>query len=337
MTQRGSRDALHYANHQIQPPSFAMPPLLTQIPNNASVGGPEEMQQAHEIYGKILRLGLQLDVLIHHTGKMTCSGIDWIRIGVAKQPNVVHMFDELCHLPKVLQSQEYLPPSKAFKDEYKSQYAISEFRNTHDPSPSKQSVAVLALSCIKVLMADGTHEVVKIAAIDVLNGRILMNNLVCSHPTRHVQDWRTNITGLTSYKDMEAARQDGYKVFKGWKAARAALWKFIDKETIIVGHNLRSDLDALRMIHGRAVDVAKLIEKAANGPLSKQQLSLETLCRDLTMIHLSSHPSFGRDTLQNAFAARELALWKIKNEDKWSKWAKQKSIDFQRITPAARA
>jgi hypothetical protein len=38
------------------------------------------------------------------------------------------------------------------------------------------------------------------------------------------------------------------------------------KDTIIVGHTLRSDLEALRMIHGRAVDMAKIVQKAANGP-----------------------------------------------------------------------
>lgn len=324
-------------NHRA-PPSPSLQALPgTPTPSGTSIGSPEDMIQANEICGKILRLAVQSDVLIHNDGKMTCGGIDWTRVGVFKQAEVPGMFDSLCHLPKALQSQEYLPPPKTLKDEYQAQYPMAEFKHSPEPSGMKTALAVVAISCVKVLMSNGCQEAVKIAAVDVVSSRILMNNLVCTDPKVLVRDWRTNITGLTCFEDMEAARQDGYKIFKGWQAARAALWKFIDKQTIILGHNLRSDLDALRMIHGRAVDIAKLLEKAAEGPLSKQQLTLEALCRDAPQIRLFSHPSFGRDSMQNAFAARELALWKIKNEDGWKRWAKQKSLDYQRLVPSARA
>lgn len=130
---------------------------------------------------------------------------------------------------------------------------------------------------------------------------------------------------------MEAARRDGFKVFKGWEAAKAALYKFIDTQTIIVGHNLRGDLDALRMVHGRSVDIAKTVEKAAGAPLSKRQLSLETLCRDLPAAHLTIHPKFGCDALQNAFAIREVATWVLKNENKLSKWAKARANELDML------
>jgi hypothetical protein len=298
------------------------------------MGGAFEMEQAKHIQGKILRLLIQSDIFIHHDGRMTVCGIDWTRIGVQKQPDAIDMFDGMCHLPKIVQG-EYLPPPKAFLGEYKLQYPSSDFQSSPSRDHAMPGLGVVALSCSKVVLADGLQEVVKIAAVDLITCRILMNHLVCTDATAKVADWRSNDTGLFSWTDMEQARQLGYKVFKGWAAARSALWKFVDKDTIIVGHNLRSDLDALRMIHGRAVDVAKVAEKAAKGPLSKIQLSLDSLCRNYATVKLKNDPEYGRDILMNAFAAREMGLWVIKNKDKFERDIRQKSLDYQVTMPRA--
>lgn len=191
----------------------------------------------------------------------------------------------------------------------------------------------MGIACTTVVLADGLKEVVKIAAIDVLTCRILMNHLVCTDATARVKDWRSNETGLYSWNEMEHGRKQGYKIFKGWSAARSALWKFIDKDTIVVGHNLRSELDALRMIHGRAVDIAKVAEKAANGPVSKVALGLDSMCCDFTSVVLKSDPKYGRDVLLNAFAAREMGLWVVKNKAAFEKKMKQKSLDYHLVMP----
>jgi hypothetical protein len=302
-----------------------------------NMGGVAELDQAKTIQSKIMRLMIQSDIFIYHDGKMEVSGILWTRIGVARQPNVVDMFDKMCHLPKFLQGREYVPHPKAFKDEYTAQYPVADFILSPARSPAKPSLGVMALSCSKVLLADGRDEVVKIAAIDLVTCRIFMNHLVCTDPHAQVKDWRSPTTGLFSWRDMEGARQAGYKVFKGWSAARAALHKLIDKDTIIVGHNLRSDLDALRMIHGRAVDMAKVVEKAAGGPLNKAQLALDSLCKSYQTIVPKNDPGYGRDSLTNAFAVREFGLWVIKNEADLKKSAKQKSIEYLAAKPRAAA
>jgi hypothetical protein len=306
------------------------------LPNSMNMGGVAELDQAKSIQSKNLRLLIQSDIFIYHDGKMEVCGIPWTRIGVARQPDVVDMFDKMCHLPKMLQG-EYLPPPKAFKSEYTAQYPAADFQPSPARNPAKPGLGVVALSCCKVLLADGRDEVVKIAAVDLVTCRVLMNHLVCTDPKAKVKDWRSSITGLFSWHDMEGARQAGYKVFKGWAAARCALHKFIDKDTIIVGHNLRSDLDALRMIHGRAVDMAKVVEKAANGPLNKAQLALDSLCKNYPAITLKSDPEYGRDSLMNTFAAREFGLWAIKNEAELKKSAKQKSLEYLVANPRAAA
>ncbi|KAH7090199.1 hypothetical protein FB567DRAFT_438523 [Paraphoma chrysanthemicola] len=327
---------------QVQPASGSRMPPHTHtpahhVPSNGQpvgrhMGDNFDMEQAHHIKDKILRLLIQSDILIHHDGKMTVGGIDWTRIGCSRQADVVGMFDGMCHLPKVLQG-EYLPPPKALQDQYNVQYPASEFEPSPDRDRYKPGLGVVALTCSRVVLPDGLQEVVKIAAVDLVTCRILMDYLVCTDPSATVANWRSNETGLFTWNDMEQARLNGFKVLKGWSAARAALWKFIDKETIIVGHNLRSDLDSLRMIHGRAVDIAKVAEKAANGPLSKIQVGLDSLCRDYPKVTLTSDPNYGRDVLMNVFAVREMGLWIIKNKDTFEQKLRQKSMDYQRLVP----
>jgi len=307
--------------------------LSTMIPAGADTSGAAEMDEAKSIQAKILRLLIQADIFIGHEGNVTVCDLKWTRIHVFKQPEVIATFERMCHLPKMLQG-EYLPAPKAFMDDYTIQYPSTEFESAPACDTEKAGLRIVVLSCSKIVLADGRQEVVKIAAVDVLSSCILMNHLVCTDPHTEAGNWRSTVTGIFGWKDVEAARKAGYRVFKGWTAARAALWKFIDSDTIVLGHNLRSDLDALRMIHGRAIDVVKVVEKAARGPLNKVQLSLDSLCRDYSAITLKNDPQYGRDIIMNAFAIRELGLWMIKNEQKFERDARQKSLDYQRVMPS---
>jgi hypothetical protein len=317
------------------PPSM---PAIAEVATGSNVPGPgpEDTEQAENVAGKIIRLTLQADVIFQHDGKFTYDGIGWRRIPVLKQADIVPKFDELCHLPSFMEGDEFVPAPVNLKDDYDYYNPVAEFETSPVPSPNNPGLRVVAVTCSKIKMANGCLEAVKIAAVDVATCRILLSHLVFGEPSVPVQNWNTEVTGLRGLGDLETARQQGYRIFKGWKAARAALWKFIDKETILVGHNLRADLDSLRIIHGRAVDVAKVFETAASGPLSRQQLSLESMCRGLLEKDLPSDPQFGRDALMNAFAARELALFRIKHNDKWVRWAKTKSLEYQRIAPVPR-
>lgn len=290
----------------------------------------KEFEEAKRIQGAIMRLLIQTDIQIQHDGKIIVSGIPFLRIRSTKHEEAVAMFEQLCHLPKRLQN-EYVPPPKTFKDEYVKRYLVNDFKNSPDPDPEKPGLRIVVLACGKIILDDDCQEVVKIAAVDLLTCRILINHLVCTNPKASVKDWRSKDTGLGSWNDMEAARQSGYKIFKGWSAVRSALWKFVDKETVIVGHNLRSDLDALRMIHGKAVDVVKTVEKAAQGPMSKKQMSLDSLVHDFAGVHLSRDADFGRDTLVDAFGVRELGLWICADKERFEKGARQKSLDYQRL------
>jgi hypothetical protein len=289
------------------------------------------MQQAKFICDKIMQLMLQVDIFLHEAGEILVGGIGWARVPVSRQPEVVTKLDPMCHLPRKLQGMEYLPAPKILQSEYTADYAIDEFQSSPDRNPAKPALDVVAISCSKIVLADGRHEVVKLAAVDVLTCQILLSHLVCTDPQASVKNWNRAITGLSSFHHIEDARKAGFKVLRGWSAARTALSKFIDKETIILGHNLRADLDALRLIHGRAIDVVKVIEKAAAGPLSKAQITLDSWCRDFAKVSLKADPNFGRDCLTDAFATREIALRAAKFGEQFEKLAKLKSKEYQAI------
>ncbi|KAJ4297537.1 hypothetical protein N0V90_005429 [Kalmusia sp. IMI 367209] len=337
----GPPAAVHVRRH---PPRVApavqqgrLPPMPMSIPpantttNVLSNGGLAEVEQANSLLSQIMRLLIPADIAISHDGSIIYDGIAWKRIGVATQPEVASMFEKLIHLPKMLQSEEYVPPPKTFSDEYIADYSVSDFETLPEPRDGKPGLRVVVLSCSKIVLGNGCEEAVKIAALDVLTGRPLLNHLSCTDAMAAVQNWRTSVTGFSGFHEFEAARQDRFKILKGWKAARIALGKFVDKNTIIVGYNLRSDLDALRIIHGRSIDLVKCVEKAARGPLSKQQLRLDNLARDLPRVQLKPHPTFGRDCLQDAYAIREVVLWSLKQNEKFVQYAKQKSLDYQRV------
>ncbi|KAF1977704.1 hypothetical protein BU23DRAFT_657040 [Bimuria novae-zelandiae CBS 107.79] len=298
-----------------------------------SIGGPAEIEQANQLHGSIMRLLINADFDIRHDGCIVYDGMSWIRICVVKQNEVVGMFDQLVHLRQQLQAKYHLSHPKTFAKDYENTvYPASEPEYLPEARAGMPGLGVVALCCSKIELHDGREEVVKIATIDVLTGRTLMHYVVCTDPTVIVKDWRSSTTGLTAFQDIELYRTQRFKVLKGWQAARAALCKFVDKNTILLGCNLRSDLDALRIIHGRSVDLLKLVEKAAGGPLSRQQLRLDPLMRDLPQVNLRSNTGPGRDCLQDAYAVRELALWSIKNHDQFVKYAKQKSLDYQRVS-----
>jgi hypothetical protein len=310
-----------------------MPPTVAPaLPTGVSEGSIDDEELARHINGKTLRLLIQSDIFIYHGGKMNVCGIDWTRVPVAKQFEAVSTLEGMIHLPKPLQG-EFVPPPRAFINKSKLPYPSAEFQSSPVRDRAKPGLAVVAISCAKVVLADGLQEGVKIAVVDVLTCRILLNHLICTDPKAPVSDWRSATTGMFSWHDLEEARMHGYRVFKGWSAVRSALFKFIDKDTIILGHNLRFDLDTLRIVHGRAIDIAKVMEKAAQGPLSKAQLNLDSLSRDYPKHVLKNDPEYGRDSLMNAFAIRELALWTIKNQTALEKDMKQKSISYQAVMP----
>lgn len=88
--------------------------------------------------------------------------------------------------------------------------------------------------------------------------------------------------------------------------------KLVYKETILVGHSLENDLLALKICHDLVIDTAVLYKHPRGG-------SYKTALRVLTKRFLSreiQQSGTGHDSIEDARAAMELALLKIRN-GKW--------------------
>lgn len=310
-----------------QPQPQAPPAIIHSGP------GVAEVDQAYELNDQMSPMMIQADILFEQDGTFTCGSQNWARILVAQQPAFMAMLNSAVQmrLPLKLQADQFFPYAKILKSNVGGDYPSAEFMFSPSPNASSTAtIAAVAIVCSKVLLDNGQYEIVKIAAVDVVSCRILMDYLVYSDSKPSVKDWFTSKTGFSKIDQLEQARTSGYKVLKGWKAARAMLHKFVDKNTIIVGYDLRRDLDALRMIHGRCIDIAKMVETAAGGPLSQQQMSLQSIVRNFKGITLVANPMFGYDLLQQVFAVREMAMWALKNGDGMGKKAKALSLDYQK-------
>ncbi|KAL5000655.1 hypothetical protein BDV10DRAFT_183133 [Aspergillus recurvatus] len=163
-------------------------------------------------------------------------------------------------------------------------------------------------------------EVVRLAAVDFLSGEVLVDVFVDLGTKQRVISWRTRVSGV-SKSLLDEMKKRGQTV-QGWKAARDLLWRFVDEQTILIGHSLHHDLAVLRMAHARVVDSAILTRDAvAGGNKDCARLwALKTLSRTFLGLEIQTGKG-GHDCLEDTFAAREVVLWCLGNPTKLGEWA----------------
>ncbi|WYZ41958.1 hypothetical protein EsH8_V_000853 [Colletotrichum jinshuiense] len=183
--------------------------------------------------------------------------------------------------------------------------------------------AAIVLDCEMAGAAGGQNELIQITMVDFLSGNVLQSCLV--NPSRPIIDWREGITGISAVSMREAVA--GNRALHGWEAARAELWRFADKETIIIGQSVHNDLKVLRTSHTRIIDSAILSADAVLGKKSKirKRWGLETLCSELLGIQIRKpYQKGGRgvhDALEDALATREVVLLCARQPGELKRWA----------------
>lgn len=175
------------------------------------------------------------------------------------------------------------------------------------------------------------NELIQLCAVDFLSGDVIINKL--ARPSGKVRRWHSNIHGITS-AHVEAAISQG-QALSGWKEAREELWKFIDKDTILVGHALYNDLGVLRIVHNRVVDSAIL----ASGAVGQQnpQWGLETLCKELAGLKIRKNDRKTHDCLEDVMATREVVLWCLQHKQELEAWGKVKKVEVLERQEARKA
>ncbi|KAM7510415.1 hypothetical protein LguiB_009290 [Lonicera macranthoides] len=131
-------------------------------------------------------------------------------------------------------------------------------------SKSMQSTEMLAVDCEMVLCEDGTEALVRVSVVDC-NLQVKLDELV--NPNKAVADYRTEITGVSA-KDIDGVTYSLADVQKSLK-------NLLRHGTILVGHSLNNDLQALKLDHAKVIDTS-FVFKYGNG---NRRASLSDLCK----------------------------------------------------------
>jgi DNA polymerase III epsilon subunit-like protein len=187
-----------------------------------------------------------------------------------------------------------------------------------NPEIPKRGAVALDCEMVGVGSNGCQSELGRISVIDYLTGEVLIDRLV--QPTRKVKDWRSRFSGITK-KTMEKAVANGLALH-GWPEARTELWKYVDADTIIVGQALNHDFEVLKMWHTRVVD-SGILAKEVVDPNINRQWGLKTLCKEFLAVEIQNQGKKGHDSVEDAFAAREVVLWCNNNQTEFEDWGRK--------------
>jgi RNA exonuclease 1 len=131
-------------------------------------------------------------------------------------------------------------------------FILDQFQFTPplEPGQDRPIRAAVAIDCEMGTAISGDSELIRISAIDYYTGEVLINNLV--EADQKLAHLNTKYSGVT-WSEMNKALRQG-TCLAGKAGARAALWRFVGPQTIIMGHAVSNDLRALRICHPCIVD-----------------------------------------------------------------------------------
>lgn len=96
-------------------------------------------------------------------------------------------------------------------------------------------------------------ELIRVTVVDWDTGKTVLDRTV--FPYGEVIDLNTRFSGVSSLDDGVDLDGVHYPTIS-FQKARDLLFEYISNATIIVGHGLENDLNALRLLHTRVVDTA---------------------------------------------------------------------------------
>ncbi|KAL2531636.1 Small RNA degrading nuclease 3 [Abeliophyllum distichum] len=161
-------------------------------------------------------------------------------------------------------------------------------------SKAMKSTIMVAIDCEMVLCEDGTEALVRVCAVD-RNLQVKLDAYV--NPNKAIADYRTEITGISA-KELDGVTCTLADVQKSMK-------KLLSHGTILAGHSLNNDLQALKLDYTRVIDTSYIFKYANRSANRKPSLSL--LCKAVLGYELRKEGS-PHNCLDDACAAMKLVL-----------------------------
>ncbi|KAL3642908.1 hypothetical protein CASFOL_013723 [Castilleja foliolosa] len=165
-------------------------------------------------------------------------------------------------------------------------------------SKAMKSTKLLAIDCEMVLCEDGTDALVRVCGVD-RNLKVKIDEVV--NPNKPIADYRSDITGMSA-KDLDG-------VTCSLKDVQISLKKMLSHGTILVGHSVNNDLQALKLDHTKVIDTSYIFKFAH----TNRKPSLSLLCKAKLGDELRKD---GRphNCMDDACAAMKLALARLEGK-----------------------
>lgn len=181
------------------------------------------------------------------------------------------------------------------------------YEETPLPSPHQPKRKAVALDCEMGTSITNSCELIQLSAVDYFTGEVLIDSIV--RPKVQMSHYNTPYSGITPQMMKRAITQGEF--LESFEGARVELQKWIDSETILVGHSLNHDLSQLHLVHPLIVDSYICVPK-----LTSSGNSLKTLTKQLLGkgVQEGLEGKRGHDCIEDALAARELVIWCSENK-----------------------
>ncbi|XP_076007442.1 RNA exonuclease 1 homolog [Genypterus blacodes] len=168
------------------------------------------------------------------------------------------------------------------------------------PLPPDGNGGVFALDCEMCYTKQG----LELTRVTVINSELKVIYDTFVKPVSKVVDYNTRFSGVTE-EDLESATIT-------LRDVQAVLLSMFNSESILMGHSLESDLQALKLIHSTVVDTAIVFPHRLGLPYKR---ALRNLMADHLKRIIQDNVE-GHDSSEDASACMELMFWKIKEDAK---------------------